>query len=107
MATRNDSRGARTIVRPGGNRPRTHPSPRPRHAPVREPAVTKPDLYEVLDHLSKALAIVETVARALEAAENDSARPKVGAEVATLRHGVNALRAVHQELDLAIPEHSS
>lgn len=32
---------------------------------------TKSALYEVLDHFSRALSIIETVARALEAAEND------------------------------------
>jgi hypothetical protein len=63
----------------------------------------KDKLYEVLDHFGKALAMVETVARALEAAENDEDCSAVGAEIATLRQAVIAFRAVHEELDLSIP----
>jgi hypothetical protein len=59
-------------------------------------------LYEVLDHFGKALAIIETVARALEAAENEQECSAIGAEIATLRQAVMAFRAVHQELDLSI-----
>jgi hypothetical protein len=59
-------------------------------------------LYEVLDQFSEALAIVETVARALHSAENDRECGNVGPEIATLRHAVEALRAVHEEFDLAI-----
>jgi len=73
---------------------------------VRGPSVgTSEDenkLYEVLDHFGKALAIVETVARALEAAENEQECSAVGAEIATLRQAVTAFRVVHQELDLSI-----
>jgi hypothetical protein len=61
------------------------------------------DLYEVLHHFSEALAIVQTVARALHAAENDLQCPTIGAEIATLRQGVTALQAVHEGFDLAIP----
>ncbi len=59
-------------------------------------------LYEVLDHFSKALSIVETTARAFEAAENDGQCSGAGAEVATLRQGVIALRSIHEKFDVAI-----
>ena len=59
-------------------------------------------LYDVLDQFSEALAIVETVARALHAAENDRECGTVGPEIATLHHAVEALLAVHEEFDLAI-----
>jgi hypothetical protein len=59
-------------------------------------------LYDVLDHLGEALAIVETVSRALHAAENDQHCAYIGAEIAALRQGVVALRAIHEEFDHAI-----
>ncbi len=59
-------------------------------------------LDDALDRFSKALAIIETVAGALEAAQNDPGCRGVGAEVATLRQGVVALRAIHEEFDRAI-----
>jgi hypothetical protein len=63
-------------------------------------------LYEVLDHLGKAIAVVETVARALEAAEQDLECAAVGAEICTIRQAAIWLRAVHEELDRAIPEYA-
>ncbi len=69
-----------------------------------KPADAETTLYDVLDHFSEALAIIETVARALHAAENDLDCGNVGAEIATLRQGVAALRAVHEEFDLAIQD---
>ena len=62
------------------------------------------DLWEVLHHFSEALAIVETVSHALQAAENNVECQTIGAEIATLRQAVDALVAVHEEFDLAIPE---
>lgn len=61
------------------------------------------DFYEILHHFSEALAIVQTVSNALQASENDQGCPALGAEISTLRQGVTALRAVHEEFDLAIP----
>jgi len=61
------------------------------------------DLHEILDRFGLALAIIETVCNALQAAESNSECPTVGAEITTLQQGVAALRAVHEELDLAIP----
>ena len=63
---------------------------------------SKDTLYDVLHHLSEAMAIVETVARALHAAENDGKSGGIGPEIVTLHQGVAALLAVHEELDLAI-----
>jgi hypothetical protein len=60
------------------------------------------NLYDALDHLGEALAIVETVSRALHAAENDQQCAYIGAEIAALRQGVVALRAIHEEFDHAI-----
>jgi hypothetical protein len=72
----------------------------------RAPSVNSPDqqskLYDVLDHLGKSLAVAETVARALEAAQNERLCSAIGAEIATLRQAVIAIRAAHEELDLAI-----
>jgi hypothetical protein len=58
-------------------------------------------LYEVLHHFSKALSLVETIARAFEAAQHDGQCSGTGAEVAALRQGVTALRVIHEEFDLA------
>jgi hypothetical protein len=63
---------------------------------------TEETLYDVLHHLGEALAIVETVARALHAAENDGEAGTTGPAIVTLYQAVEALRAVHEELDLAI-----
>ena len=63
---------------------------------------TEATLYDVLHQFSEAIAVVETVARALHAAENDLQAGSTGPQIATLRQSIVALRAVHQELDLAI-----
>lgn len=113
MARANSSRGTRRNGRPaGGNRPRTHPSAHAARArTAKGPAKRRPtkprrpsrsELYDILGHFAAALAIVETAARAFEAAENDREAATVGAEICTLRHGVNALRTVYTEIDLAI-----
>ncbi len=112
MASANSSRGTRRSGHlSGGNRPRTRPSahaaparaakrPAKRWPKPRRPS--RSDLYEILGHFAGALAIVETAARAFEAAENEREAAMVGAEICTLRHGVNALRTVYTEIDLAI-----
>jgi hypothetical protein len=73
------------------------------NAPPSKPSDLHTDLYEVPDHFSEALAIVETVSYALEAAVNVRGCPHVGAEVTTLQQAVRALTLVHEELDLTIP----
>jgi hypothetical protein len=72
-----------------------------------KPSQQKVDLYEALHHFSEALAVVETVSRALQAAESALECPTIGAEIATLRQGVHALVSVHEEIDRAIPKVSS
>ena len=69
-----------------------------------EQSKVQTQLYEVLDRFSEALAIVETVSNALQAAESNSECRTTGAEIASLRQGIAALRAVHEEFDLAIPK---
>ena len=86
----------------GSSRPRN--STRAGEAPLPAPRDLHADLYDVLDHFSEALAIIQTVSNALEAAQNNSRCAGVGAEIATLRIGVAALIAVHEQFDLAIPE---
>lgn len=112
MATANSSGGMRRRGRlSGGNRPRPRPSAQAALArTAKRPAKRRPkpcrpsrsDLYEILGHFAAALAIVETAARAFEAVENEREVATVGAEICTLRHGVNALRTVYTEIDLAI-----
>jgi len=112
MASTNSSRGTRRSGRlSGGSRPRPHPSARTAPArAARPPAKRRPkparpsrsDLYEILGHFAAALAIIETTARAFEAVENEGETATVGAEICTLRHGVNALQTVYTEIDLAI-----
>lgn len=85
---RNDLRGVQTIS--GGR------------ADSARPSKFETALADTLDHLSKALSILETTARAFEAAQNDGQCSSTGAEVATLRYGVIELRAIHEEFDLAI-----
>jgi hypothetical protein len=63
---------------------------------------TEETLCDVLHHFSEALAIVETVARAFDAAENSGECASAGSEIATLRQGLVALQAVYNEFDLAI-----
>jgi hypothetical protein len=57
---------------------------------------------DVLAHLEVAMALVATATHALEAAQNDGECSTVGAEITTLQEAVEALTAVHEELDLAI-----
>jgi hypothetical protein len=73
------------------------------NAPPPKPSTRRAVLYEALDRFSEALAIVETVSNALQAAENVQRCPHVGAEVATLQQAVRALILVHEEFDLSIP----
>lgn len=76
----------------------------PRHGRPSKSSPTKPILHDVLDRFSKVLAVIETTARALEAAQNDGQCSDTGSEVATLRYGVTALRAIHEEFDRAIAQ---
>ena len=93
----------RSEFKPGGRlSPHPRAFPAVRRAKPPKSSQTKGALHDALDHFSTGLAIVETTARALEAAQNEGQCSATGSEVATLRYGVTALRAVHEEFDLAI-----
>jgi hypothetical protein len=81
---------------------RSSKSTRARHGRFEKSVGRAINLYDVLGHLGEAMAIIETVSRALHAAENDLLCAHIGAEIATLRQGVVALRAIHEEFDHAI-----
>jgi hypothetical protein len=76
-------------------------------APPPKPSERRTVLYGVLDRFSEALAVVETVSNALQAAESNQGCRAVGAEIATLRQAVRALILVHEEFDLSIREGES
>ncbi len=53
-------------------------------------------------HFADALAVLETVARALDAAEEDMEPAAIGAGTSALRQTVRALGTVYDELDMLI-----
>ncbi|MGH6682253.1 MAG: hypothetical protein ACREDL_25720 [Bradyrhizobium sp.] len=67
-----------------------------------KPARTLPDLHDMLGRFSDALTLLETVARALDAAECDMEPAAIGAGIAVLQQTVQALQAVYDEFDTAI-----
>jgi hypothetical protein len=62
-----------------------------------------PDLDDILDRLSNALAVIATAVTALAHAQDPGVVPShhLGEEITTLEQGVTALRAVADELDVA------
>lgn len=70
--------------------------------PPAKPSRVKDDLCDALHLFSEALAIVETVSRALLVAQNDPVSETIGAEVTTLQQGVRALVFAYEEIDRAI-----
>lgn len=80
---------------------------------TKRPRTTKPrnrarsGLRDVLDHFADVLAAVETVARALDAAEEDMEPAAIGAGASALRQTVRALGAVYDELDMLIVRSST
>jgi hypothetical protein len=93
MATRNHSRGTRTIVRSGGNRPRTNPSGGPRRKPVGKPIASKAgsrsgDLHDALPDITRHLQVISAVAVTSEVALK-AQNCEQDADIALcLRHGV-------------------
>lgn len=77
------------------------------------PRTTKPQdrarsgLREVLGHFADALAVLETVARALDAAEEDMEAAAIGAGTSALRQTVRTLGTVYDELDMLIVRSST
>jgi hypothetical protein len=73
MATRNDNRGPRTIVRARGHRSRTQASPGPRHEPDCKPIESKAalhggDLQYRLADITRRLKVIGAVAVTAEVA---------------------------------------
>ena len=66
-----------------------------------------PDFDELLGRFSDALSILATATRALSNTQADS-EPNpdhdIGEDIATLEHGLSAMRAVYDEFDVGIRE---
>ena len=65
----------------------------------------KPDFHAILGRLSDALSIMATATRAMSAKEQEDGSTdavSVGDEIVTLEYGVRALRAAHDEMDVAL-----
>jgi hypothetical protein len=66
-----------------------------------------PDFDALLGRFSDALSIIATATRALSNTQEDSEPSPdhdIGEDIATLEHGLSALRAVYDELDVRIRE---
>src|SRR5712671_4601725 len=93
MATRNHSRGPRTIVRSGGNRRRTNPSGGARRKSVGKPIASKAgprrrDLHDPLPDITRHLQVISAVAVTSEVALR-AQNCEQDADIALcLRHGV-------------------
>jgi hypothetical protein len=65
------------------------------------------DFDELLGRFSDALSVLATATRALSNTQEDtepSPDHDIGEDITTLEHGLSALRAVYDELDVAIRE---
>ena len=89
MAKADSSRSARARRTPSD----------PSDSPER-PRSTPTDLQAILGHFCDALSFVETAYAALEDAGSDEA--PIGSHVVTLKHGLDELTHVYEELDLAL-----
>lgn len=63
---------------------------------------SQPDFGAVLGSFAAALSLTETVANALEAAEDRGKAASVASEISALRQSVDSLRRIYNQLDLAI-----
>ena len=104
MATRNSSGVERRRVRLDANRPRTHPkrpgrkATKPRPAPA--DACDCPDGdSDALLRLSRAIALVETIAVAMQTNEEDI---QLGSIAMSLELACCQLRRAHSAVDLAL-----
>ncbi len=104
MATRNSSGVERRRVRLDANRPRTHPN-RPGHKAIK-PAPAPADACDGPDgdpdpllRLSRAIALVETIAVAMQAWEDDI---KLGSIAVSLELACFRLWRAHGAVDLAL-----
>src|SRR5690348_11786939 len=104
MATRNSIGEERRRARIDGNRPRTHPKT-PDRKIVRSPTAaaeprTRPDEdCDVLEELSRAISLVETVAVAMQTHEDDR---ELGAIAEALDVACGELRRMYGAVDLAL-----
>jgi len=69
--------------------------------PPRKAHIDPPDFDEMLGRFSEALALTEAAHDVLECAQDDSVR--IGPGVLTLQRGIEELRSVYNEFDMAIP----
>ncbi len=104
MATRNSSGVKRRRARLDGNRPRTHPKRPGREAtkpgPAPADACDSPDGDpDVLLRLSRAIALVETIAIAMQTHEDDI---QLGSIAMSLELACCQLRRAHGAVDLAL-----
>jgi len=103
MATRNSSGVERRRVRLDGNRPRTHPKRSGRKATKLRAAPADPgdcpESGDVLEHLSRSIAIVETISVAMRTREDDI---ELGPIAACLDFACCQLRRAHGAVDLAL-----
>lgn len=103
MATRNSSGVERRRVPVDANRPRTHPHhPGRKATKVRPPSPGRRDVSpdgDVLERLSRATSLVETIAVAMRTHEDDT---ELGPIAEALDVACQALRQVHGAVDLAL-----
>lgn len=75
--------------------------------PASRPPKGSTDFDALLERLSNALSIIATAARALNLAQAE-VQPvpghDIGEDIITLEHGIEGLRALYNELDVAIRE---
>ncbi len=91
MDQRNRGRRAQPS-RPAGTRRRQKPGPREARAH------DGPDLQDILGRFSDALSMIAVVCRSLSARESAG----IGDEEVALRHAIDELKAVYNELDAAV-----
>ena len=103
MATANSSGVERRRARLDGNRPRTHPerpgrkAPKPRAMPYDSRDYSEDG--DVLNHLSRSIALVETIAVAMQTHEDDI---ELGSIAISLDLACRELRRDHGAVDLAL-----
>jgi hypothetical protein len=83
-------------------RPARAPVDPTKSKPTRKPAAKRPDLREILGRFSEALAVVETAFSALESSQEDDSLLSPG--VVTLERGIDELKRVYTEFDVATAE---
>ncbi len=83
------------------------PSEKSKPSPSKVVRRSPSDFDALLGRFSDALSILATAARALSNTQDDSEPSPdhdIGEDITTLEHGLSALRAVYDELDVGIRE---